>query len=99
MELPPSDPIADAKDRLREEGIVTGPDRWGNWFVPTGKDNISGWQPGDDINERVLVRNSGVVANFGRYNMRWGWVEGRWIENVEGWSERVPDGTPLPQIY
>jgi hypothetical protein len=95
----PENPIADAKDALREAGIVTGPDRYGNWFVPTGKDRITGWSPGDPVGERILVRNDGSLAGSESYNMRWGWAEGRWVENVEGIGDGIADGTPLPFIY
>jgi hypothetical protein len=94
----PENPVADAKDRLRDEGIVVGPDRYGNWFVPTGKHEVTGWRPGDPVEGRVLVRNSGALAG-GPYSMRWGWIEGRWVENVEGIGCDEPDGEPLPFIY
>lgn len=94
----PDNPVADAKDALREAGIVTGPDRYGNWFVPVGKDAITGWRPGDPASERVLVRSNGALAGVPSYDMRWGWGEGRWVENVEGIVEGMADGTPLPWL-
>lgn len=93
----PENPIADAKDALRAAGVVTGPDRYGNWFVPTGK-TVAGWQPGETVEERVLVRNSGVLAGSPCYDMRWDWIAGGWVENVEGLGEG-PVGEPLPSIY
>ena len=95
----PENPEADAKDRLRDAGIVTGPDRYGNWFVPTGKDHITDWRPGDPIEEHVLVRNNGALAGTPVHDMYWDWIGGRWEENVRGIGEGVTDGTPLPCIY
>lgn len=96
----PENPIADAKDALREQGIVTGPDRYGNWFVPTGAAEVTGWQPGDPVVERVLVRNNGALAGTPLSNMRWGWIEGRWVENVEGIGEgEASPENALPCIY
>lgn len=98
--MPPMDvttePIADAKDRLRDEGVVVGPDRYGNWFVPCGKRGPFDWKPGDRTEERVLVRNNGALAGSPCAEMIWDWQVGRWVENTAKIGEG--DG-PLPQIY
>ena len=83
--------VADAKDRLREAGIVVGPDRYGNWFVPCGDPAITDWQPGDPVDGRVMVRNNGALENSG---LHWDWLAGRWAEG----EIEMPDG-PLTFIY
>lgn len=87
----PENRMADAKDRLREEGIVIGPDRYGNWFVPCGKSRIAEWKPGDDIEDRVMVRNNGALDH---QPIHWDWLSGHWQEG----EMPMPD-VPLPFIY
>lgn len=90
--------LADAKDRLREDGIVRGPDRYGNWGVPTGRRRVTDWQPGEPVTQRVLVRATGAIAGTPMADERWDWRTGRWVENVQGISEDDL-ASPLPQGY
>lgn len=85
-----------------EQEVVTGPDAYGNWYVPdfsgmaggtlTGPDQFGNWfvpyQRSVRDEERVLVRDHGVLAGSpDPFLFRWDWVVGHWVLNRERWTE------------